>query len=184
MGCRAWPRSRCSRPRLHGTALVQLPTFVVVLCLFLLWGLDWWMGRQGERERDRWEGWLFISLLVRLSRLSAESGQDPSVLDCSSLFLLSWGVGSTGLCNPWQASQSAMMAWILSGLFGTTAGLVAFCFFWGTGSASSAALLSPPSGDCISSPRPPPHPSLADNCLSPWLPVLDPQAVYFSKSSN
>lgn len=58
------------------------------------------MGRQGERERDRWEGWLFISLLVRLSRLSAESGQDPSVLDCSSLFLLSWGVGSTGLCNP------------------------------------------------------------------------------------
>ena len=68
------------------TALVQLPAFVVVVVLFVfpLWGPG--LGWKG-RVMDRWEGRLFVSLRVRLPRLSAESPATVHLCWIAVLFL-------------------------------------------------------------------------------------------------
>lgn len=160
MRCRAQPRSRCWLPRLHGTALFQLVACVCYCCCFVCFsslgsGLGW-KGRVGQVGR------MVVCLLTgqTLQGFCWESGQGPSVLDCSSLFVLSWGVGSIGLCNSWQASPNPVMAWILMVLFRTKTGLVPFCFFLGMGFearpwTSCSLLLVTPGPPLIPSPSSP-----------------------------
>lgn len=84
MGC-------CVPPHINNTALVQLPAAAAaVWFVFRLWG--------GEGEWDRWEGWLFVSLLVRLSRLSAEHPGRIHLSWTAVLFFCSAGAWAAQAC--------------------------------------------------------------------------------------